>query len=108
MNETKQQEISRKILERVGFKLKDTRWTIPGLIMWTDGREDAREMPNLYSKENQWILFEYVIPKFANASLDWQPNSWAVWIADSGLCVNKSLSEALIEAIIKSIDSGGV
>ena len=103
MNETEQQEISRKILEWSGCK-QDRKgyWRVP------DGTVLGFGHLNLYSKENQWILFEYVIPKFANASLDWQPNSWAVWIADSGLCVNKSLSEALIEAIIKSIDSGGV
>ena len=97
-----EQEKSRIILEWAGFKTHESYtdyWLTP------DGRLLKKAFHSLYAKENLWILFEYVIPKLRNLTIDYQSNSWAVWIADSGLCENKSLSEALCEAILKALEA---
>ena len=79
-----------------------------------DGFRLNAEYANLYSKENLWILFEYVIPKLGTQDMEitfGSPTLYHHWVLLTNhknpppvVADAVTLSEALCEAILKVME----
>ncbi len=99
-----EQEKSRIILEWAGLTVD--HWPDGSLSVWANGEYPGGFIPNLYTKENLWILFEYVIPKLRDElrfdhTFLILSNVLHNWVYNN--C--PPISEALCDAILENLEA---